>query len=186
VVKNDPHVKEARRHMQKTIDVFKEELGGIRAGRVSPTLIEKVEVMAYGQPMELRQVALISVQGSTTLVVQPFDQSTHDAIFKALEMANLGAMPTSDGRIIRINFPPMSQERRAEMIKIVHKFAEEAKVAIRNIRRELNKQVDAKQKDGEYSEDQARRVKDEIQKVTDEFISKIDEMVKHKEQEIME
>lgn len=185
-MKNDPHVKEARQHMQKTIDVFKEELGGIRAGRVSPTLIEKVEVKAYGQTMELRQLALISVQGSNTLVVQPFDQSTVDAIFKALEKEDLGTMPVSDGRVIRINFPPLSEERRKEMIKLVHKFAEEAKIAIRNIRRDIIKKIDSKQKNGEYSEDQARRVKDEIQKVTDEFIKKIDEMVEHKEKEIME
>ena len=185
-MKLDPMVRDAKKQMQKTIDVFREELGGIRAGRVSPTLIEKVQVMAYGQPMELRQVTLISVQGTNTLVVQPFDQSNHDAIFKALAKANLGAMPTSDGRLIRITFPPMSEERRKEMIKLVHKFAEEARIAIRNIRRDINKKIDAKQKNGEISEDQAYWLKDEVQKVTKEFIAKIDEMVSRKEKEIME
>jgi len=182
----DPHIKEAKQHMQKTMDVFREELAGIRTNRVSPALIEKVEVMAYGQPMELRQVALISVQGANTLVIQPFDQSIHDAIFKALEKANLGAMPTSDGKVIRLTFPPMSEERRQEMVKLAHKYAEEARIAIRNIRRDILKDIDGKKKEGEYSEDMARRLKDEIQKVTDEFIGKIDSMLEKKEKEIME
>ncbi len=172
--------------MKKAVDLLAKEYATMRAGRASPALLEKVFVDYYGTPTPVNQLATISVPEPRLLVVQPWDKNILPQIEKAILKSDLGVTPTSDGRLIRIAIPPLTQEKRKELVKVLHKKAEETRVAVRNVRREANEQVKAEEKKGALSEDEAKRALDEIQKLTDKYIKRIDEMLEAKEKEVME
>lgn len=172
--------------MKKTVEVLNKELNGLRAGRATPALLDKIIVDYYGTPTPVNQLATISVPEPRLLVIQPWDRNIVPQIEKAILKSDLGVTPVSDGYLIRINIPPLTQEKRKDLVKVVNKKAEEARVAIRNLRREVNDQVKGEEKKGNISEDEAKRTLDEIQKLTDKYIKKIDQAVEAKEKEIME
>ncbi|MEW6522171.1 MAG: ribosome recycling factor [Bacillota bacterium] len=177
---------EAESRMEKTIDGFRRELAGLRAGRATPSLLDKVRVEYYGVPTPVNQMASIGVPEPRLLVLQPWDKSAIPAIEKAIMKSDLGITPVSDGNLIRLTIPQLTQERRQELVKVVRKKAEEERVAIRNIRRDANDMVKELQKDGDISEDEARRANDDIQKLTDKYIKTVDSVMGAKEKEIME
>jgi len=171
--------------MEKSIDSLKQDLGGLRTGRASVDLLSPITVMAYGQSMPLNQVGNVSVPDSRLLSVQVWDKTMVDAVEKAIRESGLGLNPVTEGQTIRVPLPALTEERRKELIKVARKYAEDARVAVRNQRRDAMDDVKKAQKDGEISEDDSRRASDEIQKVTDSFISKIDTILSEKEEDIM-
>ncbi|SHF22939.1 ribosome recycling factor [Desulforamulus putei] len=178
-------ISSAEENMKKTVEVVRKEFASLRAGRATPALLDKVTVSYYGTPTPLNQLANISVPEARMLVIQPWDKSAIPEIERSLLKSDLGITPTSDGTVIRLVIPQLTQERRTELVKVVKKKAEEGRVAIRNIRRDVNDNLKAKQKEG-VPEDEVKRGQDELQKITDKYIKEIDEMVKSKEQEIMQ
>jgi ribosome recycling factor len=172
--------------MTKAIQAFSRELASIRAGRANASLLDRITVDYYGAPTPVNQVAGISVPEARLLVIQPYDKTILGDIEKAILKSDLGLNPTSDGNIIRIAIPALTEERRKELVKVVKKEAEEAKVAIRNIRRDGNEELKKLEKTGDITEDDLRGYSDDIQKVTDEYISKVDSVTKEKEKEILE
>jgi ribosome recycling factor len=174
--------------MAKAIEFFKQELRGVRTGRATPGLIEhfKVEVSSYGSTMELRELATISVPQPTTLLVKPFDPGTLKDIEKALQTSSLGVTPMNDGKAIRLPIPPLSGERRQQLIQQVKKMAEAQKVTVRNARRDANKTIDTQQKEKAISEDQAKDTKDHIQTLTSKHEAEIDTVITAKAKEIEE
>ena len=167
--------------MQKSIEALKREFASLRAGRATPALLDKVMVDYYGSPTPINQTSGISVVEGRQLVIKPYDKNILRDIERAIFEANLGLTPQNDGTIIRITVPPLTEERRKEYVKLVKKYAEDAKVAIRNIRRSSN---DEAQK-ADLPEDQEKQAKEKIQKLTDEYVKKIDQITKEKEQELM-
>ena len=180
------YMEDAARRMEKTSEALKREYSTLRAGRATPALLDKIQVEYYGAMTPLNQMANISAPESRMLVVQPWDKSAMKAIEKAILASDLGLNPNNDGSIIRIAIPQLTEERRKELVKVVKKKDEEAKVAIRNIRRELNNDIKALEKDKSVSEDDAARGLDDAQKLTEKWIKKLDEITKNKEAEIME
>lgn len=172
--------------MKKAVQNLTKELSTLRAGRANPSLLEKIQIDYYGAPTPLNQLASISVPEARLLVVQPYDKSVIDEIEKAILKSDLGLTPSNDGDVIRIAIPPLTEERRAELVKLVKKYAEENKVAVRNIRRDVNDDLKKSEKNGEITEDELRRLTDEVQKLTDKYIAQIDKIVDEKEKEIME
>ena len=183
---DNPLISEAEANMKKSLEVLKKELAGMRAGRATPALLDKVMVSYYGNPMPVNQLANVSVPEARLLVIQPWDKTVLPEIEKAILKSDLGITPTSDGTVIRLTIPPLTQERRAELVKIIKKKAEEGRVAIRNIRREYMEKFKQQQKKGEIPEDESRRAQDEIQKLTDKYVKEIDQLLASKEQEIMQ
>ncbi|MCS5696122.1 ribosome recycling factor [Desulfofundulus thermocisternus] len=179
-------IAEAESNMKKTVELVKKEFASLRAGRATPALLDKIMVSYYGTPTPINQLATISVPEPRLLVIQPWDKSVLPEIERAILKSDLGVTPASDGTVIRLAIPQLTQERRAELVKVVKKKAEEGRVAIRNIRREINDKVKQLQKNGEISEDELRRAQDEIQKLTDKYIKEIDQLLNSKEQEIMQ
>lgn len=179
-------IAEAESNMKKTVELVKKEFASLRAGRATPALLDKIMVSYYGTPTPINQLATISVPEPRLLVIQPWDKSVLPEIERAILKSDLGITPASDGTVIRLAIPQLTQERRAELVKVVKKKAEEGRVAIRNIRREINDKVKQLQKNGEISEDELRRAQDEIQKLTDKYIKEIDLLLNSKEQEIMQ
>lgn len=179
-------LQDAEQRMTKGIEALNRELAKLRAGRANPALLDRVTVEYYGAETALNQLATISVPEARLLVVQPFDKSSIGDIERAILKSDLGLTPSNDGTIIRISIPPLTEERRKDLVKIVKKSAEEAKVAIRNVRRDVNDDLKKLQKDGEMTEDELRRSTDEVQKLTDKFIDKVDAAADNKEKEIME
>ncbi|GGA34356.1 ribosome-recycling factor [Kroppenstedtia guangzhouensis] len=177
---------DASQRMEKAIQALKRELASIRAGRATPALLDKVMVECYGSEMPLNQLANISTPEPRLLVVQPWDKSTLGDVERAILKSDLGLTPNNDGNLIRISIPALTEERRAELVKVVKKTGEETKVAIRNIRRDANDEMKKLEKKGEISEDESRRGQDEIQKLTDRFIQETDKVIDTKEKEIME
>ena len=173
------------KRMEKTIRVLREELAGIRAGRAHPALLDAIEVEYYGAKVPLKQVASISAPEPRLLVIQPWERQMIGPIEKAILASDLGLTPSNDGAVIRLKLPELTEDRRRELVKQAHQLGEKAKVAIRNIRREANEEVKRRQKEGEISEDEARRELERIQKTTDRFVAKVDELVAHKEQDIL-
>lgn len=171
--------------MEKTLQALRRELASLRAGRAAPSLLDKIEVEYYGTMTPLNQLSNISAPEPRLLVIQPWDKSAISAIEKALQKSELGITPTNDGDVIRISIPPLTEERRAELVRVVKKAGEEAKVSIRNIRRDANDEYKKMEKLGDLSEDEARRYQEEIQKLTDDFVKQIDEAVTSKEKDIM-
>lgn len=171
--------------MEKTINQLKKEFAGIRSGRANPLILDKVVVDYYGVPTQLRQMSQVTVQDGTTLVIAPYDKSIIKEIEKALIKAELGIAPNSDGIVLRLAFPPLTEERRKEITKEVKKQAEEAKVAIRNLRREMSDDLKKLEKSENLSEDAIKDNQNEIQKLTDKFTGIIDSLAAEKEKEVL-
>jgi ribosome recycling factor len=172
--------------MSKAIQAYTRELAGIRAGRASASLLDRITVDYYGAPTPINQLAGISVPEARLLVIQPYDKSILGEIEKAILKSDLGLNPSNDGSLIRISIPQLTEERRKELVKVVKKESEEAKVVIRNIRRDGNDDLKKLEKAGEITEDDQRGYSDDIQKLTDDHIAKIDQITKDKEKEILE
>lgn len=179
-------LQETDRKMGKTVEALQKELSAVRTGRANPTVLERVTVDSYGSSMPLNQLATISTPDAHSIIVQPWDKSIIDAIERAILAANLGLTPNSDGTIIRINVPKLTEERRIELVKLVKKLAEEGKVAVRRVRGEANKNIEKAKKDSGISEDEARRGEDKIQDLTNSYCEKMDELATQKEAEILE
>ncbi len=178
--------KDCTAQMNKAVEFLKQETRGIRTGRAHPSLVEhlKIEVSSYGSTMELREIATISVPEPSTLLVKPFDPGTLKDIEKGVLTSSLGVTPNSDGKAIRLPIPPLSGERRAELVNQVKKMGEQQKIVVRNARRDANKLVDAEEKAKTVSEDEARDAKDTIQKMTKKHEDQIEEVVKAKSEEV--
>ncbi|SRR6266508_4087157 len=178
-------VKDLDARMQAAVDVLAREFAGVRTGRANAALLDGIRVEAYGTLTPVNQMASVSVPDPKTIVIQPWDGSQLKEIEKAILKSDLGLTPSSDGKVIRLIMPSLTEERRKQLAKTVGKFAEDARVAIRNIRREANDKLKHMAKDKKVSEDEERRGHDAIQKSTDKFIAKVDELTKKKEQEIL-
>lgn len=174
--------------MDKAVEYLKEELRGVRTGQATPGLVDhiKIEIPSYGSTMNLREVAAISAPDAATIIVKPFDPSIISDIERGLQSSELGITPISDGKVIRLPIPPLSGERRQQLNAQVKKMGEEQKIAIRNVRRDANKHIDAEKKDGRLSEDEADTVKDSIQKATKRHEEGIDKLIAAKTKEIEE
>jgi ribosome recycling factor len=175
---------EAEHKMDQAIDHVASEFSSVRTGRANPQLLQRISVDYYGSPTPLQQLASISVPEPRMLIVHPFDKSSVGNIEKALQVSELGLNPSSDGNVIRIAFPPLTEERRKDLIKVVRNMAEDARVAVRNVRRHSKTEMEALH--GEISDDDIRRGEEELQKLTDRFIDQIDRQLTHKEEELME
>jgi ribosome recycling factor len=182
----DPILREAESKMAKSVDHFQAELTTIRTGRANPALIDKVMVPYYGTPTPLNQLAQISAPEPRLLVVQVYDKSQIGSVEKALRTGDQGLNPASDGQVIRVPIPPLTEERRREYVKLVKQKAEEARVAIRNVRRDEIHRVDQMQKQGEIAEDDSKRAHARLQKITEAQIEKVDALAARKENEVME
>lgn len=176
--------KQAEEKMGKAVQVLRKDLITLRAGRANPAVLDKVLVSYYGSEMPINQVANISTPDPRSLVIEPWDKSILSDIEKAITKSDLGFNPVNDGKLIRINIPPLTEERREELIKVSRKMGEEAKVAIRNIRRDANDELKKAEKSGEVPEDLSRRGQEEIQKLTDRYIKEVDQTIAAKEKEI--
>ena len=181
-----PLVKEARAKMDKSLDAFRQELGGIRTGRASVGILDTIEVDAYGSRMKLNQLANVTAPEARLLVLVPYDRTQIGAIEKAILASPVDLTPSNDGKVIRIPIPPLTEERRKELVKMVGKLAEEARISVRNIRRHLIDEEKKAQKNGEIPEDEAHKLSDQIQQATDDFTAQIDKVLQAKEDEIME
>ena len=182
----DSALKAATEKMDKAISVLKDELAGVRTGRATPALLQRVVVDYYGTPVPIQQLASFSVPEPRTLVISPFDRNAISAMEKAIMGSDLGITPGNDGTVIRLSFPPLTEERRKELIKLVHHRGEEGRVAVRNIRRHSKEELERLERDGVISEDDLVRSEKELQKLTDKHISDIDEVVAHKDAELKE
>jgi ribosome recycling factor len=179
-------IKDATGKMSRSIEAFKKELGKVRTGRASFSLVEGIKVDYYGTPTPVQQVGTLSVPESRLITITPWDVKMIGPIEKAIQASGLGLNPASDGKMVRIPIPPLTEERRKELVKLVRKMAEEARVAVRNIRREGIEKLKDEEKKKEISEDDLKRGQEKVQKETDACIKKIDDILKNKEQEIME
>ena len=177
--------KDAETRMQGAIETLTREFAGVRTGRATTALLEGIRVDYYNTLTPVSQVASVSVPDPRTLLIQPWDASLLSKIEKAIQKSDLGLTPVNDGKLIRLNMPTPTEERRKQLVKTVAKMAEDARVAVRNIRREANEKLKGTAKDKKVSEDEERRAHDQVQKATDRFIAKVDELFKKKEQEIL-
>ena len=181
----DALIKDLRRRMEGAIDALKKELGGLRTGRASPSLLESVSVSAYGTTMPLNQLSTVSAPEPRLLVVQVWDRSMAKAVDAAIREAGLGLNPQSEGQVIRVPIPPLSEERRKELTKIAHKYAEHARVSVRNVRRDGLEALKKREKDRDITQDQHRKLDKDVQTLTDDTIKKVDETLANKEKEIL-
>jgi len=179
-------LKDAAEKMDKAIVVLKEELSGVRTGRATPVLLSRLTMDYYGTQVPIQQMASFSVPEPRTLVIQPFDKNAIGAIEKAVMQSDIGITPSNDGNVIRLSFPPLTEERRKELIKVVHHRAEEGRVAVRNVRRHSKEALEKLEHEGAISEDDLVRSEKELQKLTDKHVAEIDEVLAHKEQELKE
>jgi ribosome recycling factor len=179
-------VLDAEERMEKAAEVFKTALQGLRTGRASPGLVDSVRVNYYGSPTPLKQVASVTCPEPQQILIRPFDQGILNDIIKAIQSSDAGLAPNSDGRLIRINVPPLSTERRRELTTRIGKFAEEARVSIRNVRRDANKHAETSEKEKLISEDDLKALKDQIQELTKKFEGKVNDFARDKEKDIME
>jgi len=179
-------LKNTTQKMELAIEGIRHELAGIRTGKASPSLIEHLQIEAYGTRMPLNQLATITAPEPRLLVIQPWDKSNTGSVMKAIQSSDLSLTPSHDGNVIRVPIPPLSEERRKELVRLAHKVAENGRISIRHSRKEANDEVKKTEKEHQISEDQAHRLMDEVQKLTDKYIAKMDEMLKVKEEEIME
>lgn len=177
---------DANEKMDKAVSVLKEELAGVRTGRATPAILSRLVVEYYGTPVPIQQLATFSVPEPRTLVIQPFDKGSIGAIEKALQSSDLGITPSNDGSVVRLGFPPLTEERRKELIKVVHHRGEEGKVAVRNVRRHAKEELERLEREGSISEDDLTRSEKELQKLTDRHTATIDEALAHKERELKE
>ncbi|HCU35499.1 MAG TPA: ribosome recycling factor [Armatimonadetes bacterium] len=172
--------------MKRTVEAVAADFSTVRTGRATPALLDRVRVDYYGQEMPINQLATISIPESRLIVIQPWDKSVISAIEKAILTSDLNLTPNSDGTIIRLAIPALTEERRGELTKLVHKMAEDGRIAIRNVRRDTNSSIDAMEKKESLSEDEVRRGKQEVQDLTDKYVRKIDEAAEARTEEIME
>lgn len=172
--------------MEKAIQAYQKELNRLRTGRATPALLEGIRVDYYGTPTPIQQTASVTIPESRLITIQPWDKSLIEPIEKAIQKANLGLSPTNDGKVIRIAIPPLTEERRKELVKIVRKMAEECKITIRNIRREANESLKKLEREKKLSEDDLHRASEEVQKITDAQIEQVDRILEAKQKEIME
>jgi len=178
-------IKDLETRMQAATDLLTRELSGVRTGRANAALLDNVRVEAYGNLVPINQLSSMSVPDSKTIVIQPWDASQIGNIEKAIYKSDLGITPSSDGKVVRLVMPTLTEERRKQLAKMVGKYAEDARVAIRNIRREANDKLKSMAKEKHVSQDEERRGHDSIQKTTDKFIAKVDDLAKKKEQEVL-
>lgn len=179
-------ITECEDKMQKSLEMLRKEYGSLRAGRANPSILDRIQVDYYGTPTPLMQMANISAPEPRLLVIQPWDKTVIGSIEKAILKSDLGINPTNDGAVIRIAVPQLTEERRQDLVKVVHKKAEETRVSVRNIRRDYNDKVKAQEKNKEITEDEAKKGMDDIQKMTDKYVSEVDRVAGLKETEIME
>ena len=176
---------EVKKRMDSAIEHVRKELSGLRSGRASVSLLDPVQVEAYGTNMPLNQVASLSVPEPTVIVAQPFDPTLMSAIERGIQKANLGLNPASDGKVVRVPIPSLTEERRKEMSRLVHKYAEDGRNSVRQVRRDANDRLKKLLKEHKISEDDERRALDEVQKITDQHVSMIDDIQKKKDQELL-
>ena len=175
----------AKEHMDKSIEVMKKEFATLRTGKVTTAIVDNIKVDYYGTPTPLNQVGNVITTDATTIAITPWEKSMLPEIEKAIQEANIGVHPNNDGDFIKLFFPPMTTEQRQEIVKQAKAMAENARVAIRNVRKESNNKIKRLEKEKEISEDEAKRALDEIQKITDAHIAKVDELLKKKEEDIL-
>lgn len=178
--------KKTNERMQASIEALKKKFASVRTGRASLSLLDGLTVDYYGTPTPLTQVASLSLPDSRQIAIQPWEQKLIPEIEKTIMKSDLGLTPMNDGKLIRINIPALNEERRKQLVKVVRKEAEDAKVAVRNIRRDVNEELKKLEKEKHVSEDEIKKEHDEVQKITDSFVKKVDELLEHKEKEIME
>ncbi|UOQ93247.1 ribosome recycling factor [Halobacillus shinanisalinarum] len=183
---SDAVIKETKQQMEQAVQAYSRQLATVRAGRANPSILDNVYVDYYGAATPLNQLAQVGAPEPRLLVITPYDKSAVSEIEKAIQKADLGLSPSSDGNVVRINIPALTEERRKDLAKVVGKYSEEAKVQVRNIRRDANDRLKKLEKDGELTEDDLREYQDDVQKVTDDNIASIDKLAKNKEDEIME
>jgi ribosome recycling factor len=171
--------------MGKTIDALNNEYGAIRAGRANPAILDKIKVEYYGTPTPINQLGNVSVPEARTLLIQPWDASVLKEIEKEIQKSDIGINPTNDGKVIRLSFPPLTEERRKALVKDVAKIAENSKVAVRNLRRDAIDKIKALKKDNKITEDDVKEAEDKIQKLTDKYVKNVDDLAKDKEKEIL-
>ena len=179
-------IKEAEIRMKGAVQTLEEDLGGIRTGRASPALVERLHVEYYGMPTPLMQLATINIPEARQIHIRPFDAASIKAIEKAILASELGLTPNNDGKTIRLNIPPLTEERRRDLVKVVHSRLEESRVSVRNVRRDLIKDLREFEKEKMISEDDLKKAEEELQKLTDKYVQTIDAVGAHKEKEIME
>ena len=172
--------------MKKTISVLEAEMKAVRAGRANPAILDKVSVDYYGAPSPLTQIANVSVPDARSILIQPWDATILSDIEKAILKSDIGITPNNDGKALRLNFPPLTEERRKELVKGIKKKGEDSKVAIRSIRRDALEDAKAQKKNGEITEDDVKNIEKDVQKITDNFIKEIDDIISFKEKEILE
>jgi ribosome recycling factor len=182
----DDLLQDAERRMDKSVEAAAHEFNTVRTGRASTALLDRVEIDYYGQKTPLRQLATVNVPEPRLLTVQPYDPGSLKTIERAIQESDLGLTPSNDGKVIRLPIPQLTEERRKELVKIVRNLAEEGRVAVRNIRRDVMHDLKELVKDGDVGDDEERRAEDRAQKLTDEHVKRIDELLKRKEEEIME
>ncbi|MGI6202880.1 MAG: ribosome recycling factor [Eubacteriales bacterium] len=180
------NTKEFEEKMKKTVSIYEREIATIRAGRANPAVLDKISVDYYGAPTPINQLATVSVTDARTLVIQPWDNSLLKTIDHAIQASDLGIMPQNDGKVIRITFPPLTEERRRELTKQVGRMGEDAKISIRNIRRDANDKAKEMKKKGEMTEDEQKASEKTVQELTDKYIKEIDALTAKKNKEIME
>ena len=179
-------LKRAEERMDRRIDHLIDEYKSIRAGRANPSILDRIKVDYYGTPTPVNQVASVSVSDARTIVIQPWDGSVLNAVNKAIQTSEIGINPQNDGKVIRLNFPPLTEDRRKEIVKDVSKIAEGTKVQIRNVRRDAMEDLKKLKKNGDLTEDDLKDAEEDVQKLTDKFIKKADSICKDKQKEIME
>jgi ribosome recycling factor len=177
---------DAERRMQKAVEALRQDLSSIRTGRASASLVERIQIDYYGAPTPINQVSQISVPEARLIVIQPYERKLLTDIEKAIQKSDLGINPNNDGQVIRLNIPPLNEERRREMVKTLHKKLDEHKVAIRNVRRDAQDKLRDREKKKEISEDELKRNSERLQKLTDRYIDEMDKVGKSKELEILE
>lgn len=179
-------LKDAESRMNSAVEALHDDMKKIRTGRATPALVEGLEVEYYGMPTKLNQLATISIPEPRQIMIRPFDASSVDTVIKAIQKSDLGLTPNSDGKVIRLNLPALTEERRRDLVKVVHKRVEEGRVAVRNVRRDCMKDMKDFEKEKLISEDDLKRGEEELQEVTDKYIEKLKEVGDEKEVEIME
>lgn len=175
---------EVEDHMQKAVEATQRSFNTIRTGRANASLLDKVMVEYYGAPTPLKSLASINTPDASTITIQPFDRTSLNLIEKAISLSDIGLTPNNDGSVIRLNIPPLTSDRRKELVKLAAKYAEEGKVSIRNIRRDAVDSIRKQEKNGELSEDQAKDDQDKVQKMTDKYIARVEELLEEKEKDI--
>jgi ribosome recycling factor len=176
----------AEHRMKRAVEILQQDFGNIRTGRASPALLEKVQVDYYGTPTPINSLATVNVPEPRLLVIQPWDRNSVPAIERAIQKSDLGLNPSSDGTVIRLVIPQLNEERRRELVKQVHRRAEDGRVAVRNIRRDCQDALKKQERERAISEDELKRANERLQKLTDSFIAQMDEIAKRKEQEVLE